>query len=418
MRGNFDFAASHKLAGSGHAVFGPARGNLGARLLRGMFRERAFDWAIIAAISVHALSIAVLGLYRREYVTRSLEPAVRADAAELSVELAPIEDTMIRAPIQTVDTALTSARRASSNRHDRSITALTRGTTSARVAVQAPNATGALPNDDLRYVGVAAPDKTNSSDHEVAVNSTEGDSAFPSNASQRAERRTLSPSELGLVPGNYAAVMPMESPVRTAMQTRLASSRRLERSMRQGAAEHSGQLGIGEEGPILAKLEQLVQRSSIGSYDKTSIAVRVLPSGVVQLDLIGTTTDRAAWNRLLAQAERELSSRVKLPKGSKGLELELLFESRVQLPSGTDPGVAVNLFGLPLAKGEGPRSNRIDILSSLPKLKIGDSAAVRNDPCSQQRLEVDVVTSKFDLADLSGKRTRMVHARVVRRTVL
>lgn len=397
-----------------------------------MFRERAFDWAFVVAFCAHVLSIAAVGLCRRGHTERSLEVAPYAVVAALDVELIPLEPQTTTASDPTVENRAsdpTVERRASDDRAP-SRTELewrpsvgTMAPTSPHAEVAAPNARDshtdvAMADEALLHTDVAATDQTHSSPSEASgephTTKDEGERAL---GNPRPER-TLSRSQLGLEPGNYSAVMPGESPVKAEMQSRLAASRRLERSIRQDGAERAAEIGLGEEGPILSKLEQLALGSSVDLTGKTSIAVRVMPTGVVEFELIGTSADRAAWNRLLAKAEKDLTKRVKLPKDSKGIDLEILIESRVQMPSGTDPGVNLNLFGLPLAKGEGKRSTRVDILSSLPKLKVDESAAARNEPYLKQRLELDVARSGFDLSDLSGKRTRMVRARVVRRRVL
>lgn len=88
------------------------------------------------------------------------------------------------------------------------------------------------------------------------------------------------------------------------------------------------------------------------------------------------------------------------------------------MPSGTDPGVSLNVFGLPIKKGEGPCSTSLEILSSLPRLKVDESAAAKKEPMLTSRLELNILKSRFDVADLSGKRTRMVTTRVTRRGVL
>jgi hypothetical protein len=90
-------------------------------------------------------------------------------------------------------------------------------------------------------------------------------------------------------------------------------------------------------------------------------------------------------------------------------------ESRVQLPSGADPGLTVNILGVPVQKGQGPRSARIDILDVTPKLETKEERLPSGQTVSVPRLSVGNVLSMMgDLSDIGAKPQRMVHAHVER----
>jgi hypothetical protein len=238
-------------------------------------------------------------------------------------------------------------------------------------------------------------------------------------SANQSEPATLTREQLGLTLNSHLAREEQSSPILRDMKARIATNETLSKSIQQDAVERSGELGLGPEGPILSKLEKLaLSNSGIGNGFAT-LSVRIVDGGKLDFELLGASTDHFQWLKLLEQAKRELQAqKLSPPAGSHGVEFEIRLESRVQLPSGADPGFFVDLFGRTLKKGEGKRSNGVSILSSLPKLKVDESALGQKDRTMAQRLEVDIVKVPLDPADLSGKRSRIISARVVRRTVL
>jgi hypothetical protein len=230
----------------------------------------------------------------------------------------------------------------------------------------------------------------------------------------------LTREQLGLGVGDYRQVLPQTSPLLAEKQARLELNRKLERQLQQDAEAHAGDLGIGKDGPLLRGIEGLARNSLDDLTGFATIHVRLHKGGKIELDLLGTSSDRAAWLRVLERAKNEFAAlHLAPPKGSEGLDLVIRVDSRVQLPSGADPGFGVKLFGIPLKKGEGKRSGGVEVLSSLPHLELDDSAATASQERGMQaRLKMDLLKIPLDPADLSGKRTRIVSARVVQRTVL
>jgi hypothetical protein len=169
----------------------------------------------------------------------------------------------------------------------------------------------------------------------------------------------------------------------------------------------------------LSNIERLALTNAAVSNGFATFTVRILEGGKIDFNLLGTSTDRAAWNTLFEQAKRELAGKKLLPpKGSRGIEYEIRVESRVQMPSGADPGFRISAFGKELKKGEGKRANGIDLFPSLPKLRVEETEMPNGERALAQRLDFPILRAPFDLADLSGKRSRIVSAHVVRRTVL
>lgn len=84
------------------------------------------------------------------------------------------------------------------------------------------------------------------------------------------------------------------------------------------------------------------------------------------------------------------------------------------MPSGADPGLEVRALGIPLKRGEGKRSARIDILT--PDIKFG-MARVPNPGNPSETLELPSVELNLGLlglagdpADIGAERQRMVSA--------
>lgn len=228
----------------------------------------------------------------------------------------------------------------------------------------------------------------------------------------------LSREQLGLGVGDYSQVLPTTSPVEMDKQTRLALSQQLERSIRQDTENQAGELGLGKEGPILTRLEQLVQQNPVDLTGFATIHARLRTGGAIELELLGTTSDRYAWNQLLERAKSDLLAlKLSPPQGSQGIDWVIRVESRIQMPSGADPGFSVKLFGVPLRKSKGKRSSGVEVLSSLPKLELDESVTSERERGLSQRLKLEIVKIPLDPADLSGKHSRVTSARVLKRTL-
>jgi hypothetical protein len=95
---------------------------------------------------------------------------------------------------------------------------------------------------------------------------------------------------------------------------------------------------------------------------------------------------------------------------------------RRELPSGADPGIEVNVLGIPLKRGAGKRSNRLSILEPIFKLEMID---VPDPGGSGGTIKLPSLTATIvpfsgfgDLSDLGASPRRLVHAHVVDQDVL
>jgi hypothetical protein len=66
------------------------------------------------------------------------------------------------------------------------------------------------------------------------------------------------------------------------------------------------------------------------------------------------------------------ATRLRLPKTPAGVTFRIRVTSHVQLPSGADPGLAIDVLGVPVKRGAGPRSTRLSILGLKPEATVQD----------------------------------------------
>lgn len=226
----------------------------------------------------------------------------------------------------------------------------------------------------------------------------------------------LSLAQLGI--GTPGAVPVESSAILRDSERRLSQSRKLERSLRQDATDEALQVGLGPAGPILTELERMVYSSPIADNGWATIRARLLDGGVIEMELLGSSSDRERWSQLVDTARKHLlHKKLVPPQGSRGLDLELRVDSRVQMPSGADPGLDIRLFGLSLKKGEGKRSSKLELLSQLPRFE-ADEGPLPNGEQKSPRIVLDLFKGGIDPADIGAGRRRVVRARVTRQTVL
>jgi hypothetical protein len=90
--------------------------------------------------------------------------------------------------------------------------------------------------------------------------------------------------------------------------------------------------------------------------------------------------------------------------------------SREETPSGKDPGVEVRAFRIPLKKGRGPNSTRVDILDVAPKVVVDEAPDTAAGPSALPRAHIqmlNVLSTNLDPVDLGAPARRVVHAHVV-----
>jgi len=138
--------------------------------------------------------------------------------------------------------------------------------------------------------------------------------------------------------------------------------RRLQQSLRSELARRDQARGLGPEGPAIAALGPLVLASATAPNTTALLRVYTDAGRVTRVEVLSADRDTDEWRRIADGLRRELGGKA-LRTAAARMSFDLRVVSRVQLPSGADPGLAVKLFGATLKEGEGSRSTQLAILS-------------------------------------------------------
>lgn len=218
----------------------------------------------------------------------------------------------------------------------------------------------------------------------------------PSGASPSGSPR-LSLAQLGVGEGNSFLIPSSPADVRAEKTARV--QRRLDRALAQGLHDQDTARGRGAGSPVIRALEAAVYASTAPLNGGANFIFVIDSEGKLLSSTVGSASgDREAWARAARKAAQSLSQRkLPVPKG-KSVRLTVAVSSHLELPSGADPGVAVDVLGVPLSKGGGPRSTKVDLLNP--------------------RNPLSPLTLAGDPADIGQKARRMVHAHVVSEELL
>ncbi|MEO8181870.1 MAG: hypothetical protein ABI895_23800 [Deltaproteobacteria bacterium] len=135
----------------------------------------------------------------------------------------------------------------------------------------------------------------------------------------------------------------------------------------------------------------------------------------VHVELAEASGDTDAWNAVARSLLQALhGKKLRVPPGSGGVTMQLRVVSREQLPSGRDPGLAVDLFGQEVKAGAGDRSTRLQLLT--PKITLEQYQISPTDP----HVKIPVIGFSFtilgvqgDLVDIGSVARRVVHSHLV-----
>ncbi|MEZ4222710.1 MAG: hypothetical protein R3B13_17340 [Polyangiaceae bacterium] len=229
--------------------------------------------------------------------------------------------------------------------------------------------------------------------------------------------QSLSLAQLGLEPGSNVA-LPRRNPRMGSKRSGrvLDAEARLSRSLAEGAATRDLNLGLGSHGAILSSLESTTLGASTPAAGTALFVARVDSSGKLTfLDVVESNGATAGWADVARRTRAMLSARrLRVPAGGRGVELKIRVRSRVQMPSGADPGLEVRALGIPLKRGEGKRSARIEILTPHVDAKMievpnpGNPSETLELPSLQ--LGLGVFGMFGDPSDIGAERQRMVSA--------
>jgi hypothetical protein len=149
-------------------------------------------------------------------------------------------------------------------------------------------------------------------------------------------------------------------------------------------------------------------------------AVRADANGkLLSIEAVSGDRGLSAFQGMARLAREKLArTTLRLPSSAKGANLRVEVTSAWKLPSGHDPGLAVDLFGQSLTKGEGKAATKVTLLP-LPKV----ACISPDDPKNDLKLPLcGIVAPLFatdgDPADIGAKPRRIVSTKVVESTVL
>ncbi len=231
----------------------------------------------------------------------------------------------------------------------------------------------------------------------AAANDGAGDTETLPSAAPSAVAPHLSLSALGVDGNNPFLDRGDPAAARAAKAARV--KRRLDRALAQGMTNSDLASGRGPGGPVVRSFEATVYASNAPLNGAASFVLVIDSQGQLLSSVLGSASgDREGWARVARQAAKALAGRkLQVPQG-KSVQLTVEVTSHLELPSGADPGVDLHVLGIPLKKGDGPRSTRVDILDPLHP---GTILSLAGDP-----------------VDIGAHARRMVHAHVVSEELL
>jgi hypothetical protein len=186
---------------------------------------------------------------------------------------------------------------------------------------------------------------------------------------------------------------------------------------------HDRELGLGPEGPLLAALRDELPATTIAKNARGLVEATVDDAGhVVAIAVIDVDQDRRAWEELARRALEALRGRsLRMPPGATGATMEVEVTSRYVMPSGRDPGVALDVFGVPVHDGDGPRSTHIGIVPHpIPRI----APVTLDDPLAGQPIRLPNTRFTWEAASFDGDpvdvgaRPRRVVATRLKRTAM
>jgi hypothetical protein len=192
----------------------------------------------------------------------------------------------------------------------------------------------------------------------------------------------------------------------------------LRRSMQQEQADHERKLGLNVPAPLILAIEGAAREVAIPTNSVAVFTANIDGSGqLLGLEYTGSNHASPQWGKLTRRVEQMLRGR-KLPiaRNVKGVDLKLRLVARAQLPSGSDPGLGVDLMGIPVKKGQGKRSPKITILDPKPvmlELDIPGTNGEEKVKVPIPAVVVSVLSVAADPADIGAPVRHMIRVEVL-----
>jgi hypothetical protein len=220
-----------------------------------------------------------------------------------------------------------------------------------------------------------------------------------------------------LAPSTLTVAEPGEPPPRAAEEVADAK-RRVEGALRQPARERERELGLGPEGPVLTALGEAASTSTAPVRGRAVfLAIANGAGDVVSIEVAGCDGAHGAWAQAATIALGSLKGKkLRVPSTATRAEMRIEVTSAWKLPSGQDPGADVSVLGIPVAKGEGNESTKVEILNPIPKVTMVPLSKDVKIPVVVW--QVNIISTDGDPANIGAAARRVVHARLLDSKVL
>jgi hypothetical protein len=189
----------------------------------------------------------------------------------------------------------------------------------------------------------------------------------------------------------------------------------VDRALRDPARDRERELGLGPEGPVLTALASATSESLAPVKGRAVFVATANADGeVVGLELADTEGDRPGWadaRRIALEALR--GKKLRLPGGTSGARMRIEVVSTWKLPSGHDPGTAVTLFHVPVTRGEGKQSTKVEILDPIPKLRVDQLEIAPGVKVPVVSLGLNLFSLHGDPANIGANPRRVIHSRLL-----
>jgi hypothetical protein len=199
------------------------------------------------------------------------------------------------------------------------------------------------------------------------------------------------------------------------------------KSIAESLLKHDRSVGLGSEGPAISAIEEVVLASTAAVNGRAVLSVAADALGVIT-SVACIDGDHAQWDAIAADITRALGSkRLRSAPGGRGVAMRIEVTSREEMPSGRDPGLEIRAFHIPIKKGRGPKSARMDILDVDPKIVVDDTeeegtgAQAQASPVKFPKAHIQIVKLfglAFDPVDIGAVPRRVVHAHVLEEHLL
>ncbi|HSC86709.1 MAG TPA: hypothetical protein VLC09_05540 [Polyangiaceae bacterium] len=207
-------------------------------------------------------------------------------------------------------------------------------------------------------------------------------------ASRGPARPRLSLDQLGV--GRAMFLPPGERAGAPAGRARIDASERIQTHLSQELTRQDVQKGLGPEGPVVSQVIAVAHSGTVPFNSRARLSISADEEGrITRIEVLSSDGAQADWEKLAREVQARLADKRLRTLGGRGYRFTLRVESRNQLPSGADPGMDISTLGIPIQKGQGPRSSSVRLL----------------DPTTGS-----IVAVNGDLADLGQIARRVVHA--------